>query len=106
LNKSSERKRSNQTIQDELQLDNPEVIPVIYHKKKGEILKLLIEKEITIIELSHATGMNPGTVKRHLTDLQKYNLVFISRERVNEFSIVMKYYRASARNYLFNFKWP
>ncbi|MFW9924266.1 MAG: ArsR family transcriptional regulator [Candidatus Thorarchaeota archaeon] len=99
-------KNVEQSIKDEIQLTNPEAIPIIFHPKKEEILKLLISKEMTIIDISHATGMNPGTVKRHLDDLLQYDLVFISREKINEFGIMMKYYRASAKSFKFNIKWP
>ncbi len=92
-------------IQDEMQITNPDAVPILFHPKKEEILKLLISKEMTIIDLKHATGMNPGTVKRHLTDLLENHLVFISREKVNEFSIVMKYYRASAKSFQISIKW-
>ncbi len=93
-------------IQDEMQITNPDAVPILFHPKKEEILKLLISKEMTIIDLKHATGMNPGTVKRHLTDLLENHLVFISREKVNEFSIVMKYYRASAKTFQIRINWP
>ena len=61
---------------------------------------------MTIIDLKHVTGMNPGTIKRHLSDLQKFGLVFISREKLNEYSIVMKYYRATAKTFVFQISWP
>ncbi|MHA1557049.1 MAG: winged helix-turn-helix domain-containing protein [Candidatus Heimdallarchaeota archaeon] len=93
-------------IQDEMLITDPDAVPILFHPKKEEILKLLIIREMTIIDLKHATGMNPGTVKRHLTDLLDNHLVFISREKVNEFSIVMKYYRASAKSFQINIIWP
>jgi len=107
LNESKKAEgKTPQKIKEELMITNPEAVSIVFHEKKGEILSLLIEKEMTIIDLKHATDMNPGTVKRHLTDLLEYDLVFISREKVNEFSIVMKYYRASAKSFVFNITWP
>ena len=94
------------TIADHMLITNPATVPILFHPKKEEILRLLIKKEMTIIELKHATGLNPGTVKRHLTDLLNHKLVFISHEKVNEFSIVMKYYRASAKEFKFDIIWP
>ncbi len=93
-------------LREEMLITNPDTVPILFHPKKEEILKLLINREMTIIDLKHATGMNPGTVKRHLTDLLENQLVFISREKVNEFSIVMKYYRASAKSFQISIKWP
>lgn len=87
-------------------ITNPEAVSIIFHEKKGEILKHLIYREMTLIDLKHATDLNPGTVKGHLTDLLEHDLVFISRESVNEFKIVMKYYRASAKSFIFNIVWP
>lgn len=94
------------SIQDEMLITDPEAVPVLFHPKKKEILTFLISKNMTIIDLKHATGLNPGTIKRHLTDLLNHNLVFISHEKVNEFSIVMKYYRASAKTFQVKIEWP
>ena len=93
-------------IKEKMVITNPEAVSIIFHEKKGEILKHLIYREMTLIDLKYATGLNPGTVKRHLKDLLEHELIFISRERINEFSIVMKYYRASAKSFIFNIKWP
>ena len=94
------------SIQEEMLITNPETVPILFHPKKKEILTLLILKNMTIIDLKHATGLNPGTVKRHLTDLFNHNLVFISHEKVNEFGIVMKYYRASSKTFHIKIDWP
>lgn len=93
-------------IKEEIILTNPVAVSVVFHEKKSQILKLLIEKEMTIIDLKHATGLNPGTIKRHLDDLLKCNLISISKEQLSEYSIVMKYYRAVAMKYRFNIVWP
>ncbi len=90
---------------EEITLTDPCAVPIVFHEKKGQILKLLIEKEMTIIDLKHATGMNPGTVKRHLDDLLQYELIRISKERLSEYSIMMKFYRAVAKKFNFNITW-
>ena len=93
-------------IKEEIDVTDPDVIPIIFHKKKSFILQLLIKEEMTIIDLKKAIKMNPGTIKRHINDLLKYNLVFVSRTEKNEFSIIMKYYRASAKTFNFEISWP
>ena len=90
---------------EELILSDPSAVAIVFHEKKGMILKLLIEKEMTIIELKHATGLNPGTIKRHLDDLLKCNLIKISKEQLCEYSIVMKFYRAVAKKFTFDITW-
>ena len=93
-------------VKENIKITDPAVIPIIFHEKKSLILQLLIKKEMTIIDLKKATKMNPGTVKRHINDLLKYNLVFVSRTVKNEFSIKMKYYSASAKTFNFEIAWP
>lgn len=107
MNKNKETSENNiYHIIEELVVTDHEVVPIIFHEQKSKILKLLIDEEMTIIDLKHKTGLNPGTIKRHITDLLKHNLIFISKEKINEFSIVMKYYRATAKSILFNVTWP
>ncbi|MCG3220025.1 MAG: ArsR family transcriptional regulator [Candidatus Heimdallarchaeota archaeon] len=93
-------------IKEIITITDPSAVPTVFHKKKSTILKLLIEKEMTIIGLKHATGMNPGTIKRHLNDLLEYGLIFISKTQISEHSIVMKFYRAIAKEIKFDIKWP
>jgi hypothetical protein len=100
------KESDNPKIQEEITISNPLAIPILFHEKKGMILKLLIEKEMTIIDLKLETGLNPGTIKRHIDDLLQYDLVFISRTQISEQSVVMKFYRAKAKKYNFDIKWP
>ncbi|MFX1254799.1 MAG: winged helix-turn-helix domain-containing protein [Promethearchaeota archaeon] len=83
-----------------------EAVPILFHSQKQKILKFLLEKEMTIIDLKKATNMNPGTIKRHLTDLVKKGLVKQSRTVINKYSITMKYYRATAKQFIIKIKWP
>ena len=99
-------KKETSLIKEKFTISNPSAIPIIFHEKKGMILKLLIEKEMTIIDLKHETGLNPGTIKRHIDDLLQYDLVFISKTQISEQSVVMKFYRAKAKEFNFNIKWP
>ncbi|MCE7743344.1 MAG: ArsR family transcriptional regulator [Candidatus Heimdallarchaeota archaeon] len=96
----------NSLIKDEIIVSNPSAVPVIFHEKKSQILKCLINKEMTIIDLKHKTGLNPGTIKRHIDDLLEVKLIYISREQLSEYGMVMKYYRAVSKSYKFLIEWP
>jgi len=90
----------------ELLITDPDIIPLINHEKKKLILELLLVNEKTIMEISKATGWNPGTVKRHLTDLVNGGLVVIAREEFNQKKILLKYYRTASKHFTFHFEWP
>ena len=92
--------------EEEMLLTNPEVIPIITHEKKKQILELLFSQEMTIMEISKATEWNPGTVKRHLMDLLNAKIVIIAREEFNQKKILLKYYRAAAKHFTLHFEWP
>ena len=93
-------------IPEKKELSDPSIIPILFHEKKQEILYLLREKEMNIMELKQKTKLNPGTIKRHLDDLIAKGLVFPSRKVKNKYGIVLKYYRATAKSFIFNIKWP
>ena len=92
-------------INPEMKIFDPKAIPVLYHEKKGEILKLLIKKEMNISKLSKKLEINPGTIKRHLGDLLKYDLIRSIRKKTNDFNLTETYYRATAKKYTFTRKW-
>ena len=99
--------QSENTIKEEIQIQDPSVVSILFHDKKQEILRLLILEELTIIEISKKLGdLNPVTVKRHLTDLENAHLIYLSREERNEFGINMKIYRAVAKKYHVNLSFP
>ncbi|UYP47208.1 hypothetical protein NEF87_003493 [Candidatus Lokiarchaeum ossiferum] len=87
-------------------ITDPNVIPSFTHEKKQILLEILLTQEKTIMELSTATGMNPGTVKRHISELQKYGVVVVARTQINKKRILLKYYRTSALHFTFHFEWP
>ncbi|MHA2226225.1 MAG: winged helix-turn-helix domain-containing protein [Candidatus Hodarchaeales archaeon] len=80
-------------------IHDPAVVPVLFHRKKQQILLLLIETDHTIMELKKKTKINPGTIKRHLNDLVEKNLVFQSYTIKNEYGFTLKYYRAVAKKF-------
>lgn len=98
--------KKNGLLRTEKIITDPSAVPVLFHEKKQQILQLIIEKEMNIIDLNHATQMNPGTIKRHLNDLVEKGLVEQSRVETNIYSIKMKFYRATAKQFIVNLKWP
>ncbi len=83
----------------ELVVSDPESILILLHKQKWAILEVLISEEYTIRDLSQLLDLNPGSVKRHLTDLLKHRLIVRHKTIRNEFGITLKYYRAVAQKY-------
>ena len=90
----------------EYNISNPQCLKHFTHEKKMAVLKALLNDPKTIMELSNELGLNPGTVKRHLEDLIKDNLVQFSHVVKNKFNITMKFYRATAIRYHFEWDWP
>ena len=93
-------------ILEELEIVDPNVISLLMHTKKSAILELLLVKDKTIMILSKETGWNPGTIKRHLIDLIDGGLVVDSRIELNKHRIMLKFYRATAKSFTFQYKWP
>ena len=80
-----------------LTVTDSELALTILHGKKKMILSLLLKKAMTIQEIKRDTGLNPGTIKRHLIDLMSNRLIFVEREELSDYNIRMKYYRAKAK---------
>ena len=89
-----------------LKVNNPKTILMINNPKKRVTLELLMNQEKTIMQLSRETGWNPGTVKRHISDLNDGELVMISRIEFNKHNTKSVYYRASAKKFIFAYVWP
>ena len=96
----------NPEIRDELIVKEARVIPVLFHEQRETIMKLLIDGQRNIIDLSKVTKMNPGTIKRHVDLLVQHGLATLSTIDTNEYGIKLKYYRATARKFTFSFSWP
>lgn len=87
-------------------ITNPEVVVQVMHAKKQLILQQLFNEALTIQDLRKKIGMNPGTIKRHLDELMAYNLIYIEREERNNYNILMKFYRTTAKKFIINFTLP
>ena len=103
---NSSEKQEIQEIIDELIITDSSLVLIVLHDKKKLILEHLLEKDMTIQDLRQTIGLNPGTIKRHLDDLKKHNLVFESRIEKNDYNITMKYYRAVARSFKISIQIP
>jgi DNA-binding transcriptional ArsR family regulator len=82
--------------QDILVLDQADDIRLIMSEKHNRILKLVIQKEMSISDIARTLDMNPGSVYYYLKELEKHGLVKQVREEIKG-GIVKKYYRSAAR---------
>ncbi|MHA1746092.1 MAG: winged helix-turn-helix domain-containing protein [Promethearchaeota archaeon] len=81
-----------------LTVTDSELALTILHGKKKMILSLLLNNAMTIQEIKKETGLNPGTIKRHLIDLMSSDLIdMVKEERSEKYNINMKFYRAKAK---------
>ncbi|MFX0066180.1 MAG: winged helix-turn-helix domain-containing protein [Candidatus Hermodarchaeota archaeon] len=94
------------SIPEEKKITDHSAVSVLFHEKKQEILKLLIEKDMNINELKNAIKLNPGTIKRHIDDLIEKELIFLSQIVKNEYGFTLKYYRATAKHFTVILDWP
>lgn len=106
MNKKTGKERGSSEINKDKVISSPDTVPVLFHDKRLEFMKLLIEKEMTIIDLKNATNLNPGTIKRHLTNLVEHGLVIQTRIETNIYGVKMKFYRATAKQFIVDIKWP
>jgi len=80
-------------------ITDPALVLLLLHETKRIIINLLCRSALNIQQLKEATNINPGTIKRHLTDLENAGLVMVAEERLNEYNIKMKFYRATAMEF-------
>ncbi|WP_457557142.1 ArsR family transcriptional regulator [Candidatus Harpocratesius sp.] len=91
---------------EEIIFNDLEIVGQLNHKKKNNLLNLIRLEPKTIMELSRKTELNPGTVKRHLSDLIEAQLVTIAKEEFNNRRILLKYYITVAKKMVFHYEWP
>jgi DNA-binding MarR family transcriptional regulator len=58
------------------------------------------------MQLHKDTGYNPGTVKRHLKDLEAAGLITIAKVAMSEKKIKMIFYRVTAKEFIIQYRWP
>ncbi len=86
-------------LSDIMVVDKPQDLRLIFSEKHNRILKLVMEKELSISDIARALDINPGSVHYHLKELEKHGLVRLVREEVKG-GVVKKYYRAAAKRIL------
>ncbi len=111
INKRNEQKNQASPLIEKLPaaeciITDPAVVVQVMHTKKQLILQEIFHEALTIQELRKRTGLNPGTIKRHLDDLILHQLVFVEREERNTYNILMKFYRTTAEKFIINFQLP
>jgi DNA-binding transcriptional ArsR family regulator len=92
-------KSSPDAIPDFKVVDDPQDIRLIFSKKHNIILKQVMEREMSISDISRALDLNPGSVHYHLKELEKRGLVRQVREEIKG-GVVKKFYRSSAKRLL------
>jgi predicted ArsR family transcriptional regulator len=89
-------------------ITNYEAVPEFFHEMKSKILKLLLTDRMNLTEISKTLNINPGTTRRYLDDLIRFDLVEIVSIEKSKFGQVMKYYRATGTSFKIEieFVWP
>jgi len=77
-------------------VDKPQDIRLIFSEKHNMILRLLMERDLSISDIAKILSLNPGSVHYHLKELEKHGLVKQVREEVKR-GIIKKYYRSAAK---------
>ncbi len=93
-------------IKDEILIENPVAIEILLHDQKKKILKLLIEKDMNLMDLKNATGINPGTIKRYIFEMKDAGLALPTIEKMHQNGIRMQFYRAKAKHFVIHIRWP
>lgn len=91
--------QKNKKIEDIRIIANPNEILVVLHDQKMRILIELQKSMKNIQDLVDSTGLNPGTIKRHLDELINYGFVFVADIKKNDYKMTMKYYQATAKSF-------
>lgn len=90
------KKKPDDAIPEQLVVEKPQVIRLIFSEKHNVILKQITPKEMSISEIARALDFNPGSVHYYLKELEKHGLARQVRQEIKG-GIVKKYYRAAAR---------
>lgn len=90
------KKKPDDGIPEQLVVEKPQVIRLIFSEKHNVILKQITPREMSISEIARALEFNPGSVHYYLKELEKHGLARQVRQEIKG-GVVKKYYRAAAR---------
>jgi len=80
-------------------VDKPQDIRLIYSEKHNMVLKLVMDKELSISDIARKLNLNPGLVHYYLKELERHGLVRQVRQEIKG-GVVKKYYRSIAKRIL------
>ncbi len=66
------------------------------------ILTLLIEKDMTVMEIAKETGLKPNLIIHHLNKMMQAEIVVITKKTTNSRGHLMKHYRAKPAIMMFS----
>jgi predicted transcriptional regulator len=87
------------TLPEVMVISDPNLICILLHEQKRQILSAIFSEMKNIQEIKAKTGINPGTIKRHLDELMVHHLVVIRDTKKSDYNITMKYYQAAAKRF-------
>ncbi|MHA1959253.1 MAG: winged helix-turn-helix domain-containing protein [Candidatus Thorarchaeota archaeon] len=87
-------------MKDLVVIADPTVIKVLFEPTRAAIVfQYLVNRAMTVKQLSDVLGKNPGTILHHIDKLKKAGLVVQERTEQTVTGIVQRYYRATAREF-------
>jgi AcrR family transcriptional regulator len=91
------KQKQDKTIKEYLVIDDPAAIKLLFVPKFADILKLIGPAEMSVSDIAHALGINPGSAYYRLKTLEKHGLAKLVRDEIRG-GVVVKYYRKAAVN--------
>ena len=86
--------------------DSVKARALLHDDKRTIITSLINNKARTIQNLNADTGINPGTIKRHIDDLISKKLVIMLFEDRSLYNVKMKFYSAIANEFKIDIEIP
>ena len=91
------KQKQDNTIKEYLVVEDPAAIKLLFVPKFVDLLKLIGPEEMSVSDIAHAMGINPGSAYYRLKMLEKHGLARLVREEIQG-GVVKKYYRKAAVN--------
>ncbi len=91
------KQKQDNIIKEYLVIDDPAAIKLLFVPRFTDILKLIGPAEMSVSDIAHALGINPGSAYYRLKVLEKHGLAKQVRDEIRG-GVVVKYYRKAATN--------